>query len=83
MARDKILVPMPESELYKKSKPRDDLVRRYGEATVSRAEVATVLNILYITRICSPSEFMDTMIHQCQRIEEERRLAAGLEADRG
>jgi len=79
MGRDKIIVPMPETEMYKKTKPRDELVRQHGETTVLRAEVASILNLLYITRICSPSEFMDVMLHQLQRIEEERRIAAGVE----
>lgn len=79
---DRIHVPMPETELYKKSRPRDQLVERYGESTVLRAEIATVLNILYITRICSPSEFMDTMEHQLHRIEEERMIQANLKEAR-
>jgi len=80
---DKIWVPMPETEMYRKSVPRDELVQKYGEATVSRAEVATILNIMYVTGVVKPNEFVDVMINQCRRIEEERRTAARLEADRG
>ena len=80
---DKIWVPMPESDLYKKSVRRDDIVNQYGEATVQRAEVATILNILMITGTVKPQEFIDLMVRQCQRIDEERRLAARLDEDRG
>ena len=80
---DRILVPMPESELYKKSVRRDEIVSRYGEATVSRAEVATILNIMMITGVIKPNEFIDLMVRQCERIDEERRLAARLDEDRG
>jgi hypothetical protein len=80
---DRYGVPMPESEMYKKSVPRDDLVVRFGETTVSRAEVATILNIMMITGVIKPSEFIDLMVRQCERIDEERRLAARLDEDRG
>lgn len=80
---DRILVPMPESELYKKSVRRDEIVSRYGETTVSRAEVATILNIMMITGVVKPGEFIDLMVRQCERIDEERRLAARLDEDRG
>lgn len=79
----KIWVPMPETEMYKKSVPRDTLVQKFGEATVARAEVATILNILFITGVVRPSEFIDTMVHHCNRIEDERRAAARLDEDRG
>ena len=59
----KIWVPMPETEMYKKSSVRrDDLVRHYGESTVSRAEVASILNILYITGMVKPTDFTDIMV---------------------
>lgn len=80
---DKIWVPMPESDLYKKAVSRDELVNKFGESTVSRAEVATVLNIMMITGMIRPNEFIDLMVRQCNRIEEERRLAANLDIDRG
>jgi hypothetical protein len=79
----KIWVPMPETEMYKRTVKRDDLVGRYGEATVSRAEVAVILNLLYMTKIIKPNEFVDLMHMQCERIEDERRAAARLEEDRG
>lgn len=79
----RIYVPMPETEMYKKSIARDDLVGQFGEATVSRAEVSVVLNILYMTGIIKPNEFVDLMIAQCRRIEDERRKEANLDSDRG
>lgn len=79
----KIWVPMPESEMYKRSVKRDHLVERFGEATVSRAEVAVVLNLLYMMNVIKPNEFVDLMVMQCERIEDERRADARLESDRG
>jgi len=80
---NRILVPMPESDMYKKSVKRDDLVQKFGEATVSRAEVSVILNLLYMTGMIKPYEFVDLMVMQCRRIEDERRAAVRLEEDRG
>jgi hypothetical protein len=79
----KIWVPMPESDMYRKSVSRERLVDKYGEATVSRAEVASILNILYATGQIRPSEFFDIMVRQCERVEDERRKQANLDEDRG
>jgi hypothetical protein len=79
----KIWVPMPESDMYKKTMSRDQLVQRYGEATISRAELAVILNILFVSGVIKPNEFYDAMIQQCERIESVRRAVAGLESDRG
>lgn len=79
----KIWVPMPETEMYKRTVKRDELVNRYGEATVSRAEVSVILNLLYMTGMIKPNEFVDLMMMQCERIEDERRAAARLDEDRG
>lgn len=79
----KIWVPMPETEMYKKTVSRDELVGKFGEATVTRAEVSVVLNILYMTGMIKPNEFVELMIMQCRRIEDERRAHARLEEDRG
>ena len=79
----KIWVPMPETDMYKRSVKRDDLVGRYGEATVGRAEISVILNLLYVTRMIKPSEFVDLMVMQCERIEDERRKEARLDEDRG
>lgn len=74
---------MPTSDIYKKTISRDALVRQYGENTVLRAELASILNIMYVTGIMKPNEFTDIMMQQCQRIEEERRAQANLDEDRG
>lgn len=74
---------MPEALLYKKTVSRDELVMRYGEATVTRAEVTTVMNIMIAVGICSSSEFVDIMLQQCERIEHQRRVDANLDADKG
>lgn len=75
----KIWVPMPESQMYKKSVSRDNLVQRYGEATITRAETAVILNLLMIMGVVKPGEFVDAIVAQCERIENERRTAAGLD----
>ncbi len=79
----KIWVPMPETEMYKKTISRDELVGKFGEATVTRAEVSVVLNILYMTGMIKPNEFVELMIMQCRRIEDERRAQVNLDSDRG
>lgn len=79
----KIWVPMPEADAYKKSMSRDELVNRYGEATVTRAEMAVVLNLFIMMGVIKPSEFVDAMVAQCERIDDIRRREARLESDRG
>ena len=80
----KIGVPMPETMMYTKaSVRRDELVEKFGEATVSRAEVSVLLNLMFMTGMVRPNEFIDLMVMQCRRIDEERRIAANLDADKG
>jgi hypothetical protein len=74
---------MPETEMYKKTISRDQLVGQFGEATVSRAEVSVILNLLYMTGMIKPNEFVDLMMMQCRRIEDERRAQVRLDSDRG
>ena len=74
---------MPSAELYRKTVSRDALVERYGDSTVVRAEIATIMNIMIASRICTSSEFVDVMIQQCERIETERRQDANLDSDKG
>jgi hypothetical protein len=74
---------MPESQMYRRSVPRDALVEKYGETTMARAEVAVILNLLVITGFVKPSEFVDAVVSQCERIDDERRAQANLDADRG
>lgn len=76
-------VAMPESILYKKTVSRDALVQQYGEATVTRAELTTIMNIMIATGICSSNEFVDIMLQQCSRIDQQRRADARLDEDKG
>jgi hypothetical protein len=79
----KIYVPMPETEMYARTVSRDKLVETYGEATVTRAESAVVMNLLYLLGMIKPSEFIDAVVAQCRRIEDKRRADARLDSDRG
>ena len=84
MSHRRIHVAMPETDMYgRKSVPRDELVMQFGSATVDRAEVATILNIMFVTGMVKPQEFVDVMVQQCRRIEEIRRRDAMLEEDKG
>lgn len=84
----RIWIPQPASNLYKtkdadQETVRDSIVRQFGEQTVQRAELSVVLDLLMINRIISPSEFLDVMHKKLRRIDEQRRLAANLDEDRG
>jgi hypothetical protein len=79
----KIHVPMPQAAAYGRTIDRDQLVRRYGESTVLRAEIAAIMNLLMAVGMISGSEFVDLVVRQCSRIDEERRGVARLEEDRG
>jgi len=79
----KVWVPMPQSDLYPRSITRDEIVSKFGETTVGKAEMAVVMNLLYLMGAIKPTEFVDLVVRQCQRIDEERRKVVGLEADRG
>lgn len=82
MGQGSYRVPMPQTEMYQKSRtPRDDIVAKFGESTVSRAEVSTILNIMVVTGMVKPDEFIEILVQQCRRIEEERALAARVEPD--
>jgi len=83
MGSRKIYGRKQQSEMYRRTLNRDELVNKYGESTVLRAEISVILNLLMITKIIHPSEFVDAMVSQCERIEDERRKEARLEADRG
>lgn len=83
MAKDRIGVAMPTSDVYKKTASRDQLVQRFGESTVVRAEIATTMNIMIASGVCTSREFVDVMIRQCEMIEDRRRADARLESDRG
>jgi hypothetical protein len=79
----RIPVAMPTSDAYKKTVNRDALVQRYGESTVSRAELAAIMNIMIAVGVCSSSEIVDIVIRQCEMIEQRRRADANLDEDKG
>lgn len=83
MASRKIWVPMPEAEFYKKTVRRDRIVEKYGEATVARAEVAAVMNVMIAMGVISSQQLLDVVVMQCERIDQERRAYARLDEDRG
>lgn len=79
-----IHVPMPTPETYDpRTVKRSELVARYGENTVLRAEVTTCLNIMLMVGMVKKQEFMDIMLRQLDTIEQKRRAQANLDEDRG
>lgn len=76
-------VAMPTADTYKKTISRDAIVAQYGESTVSRAELAAIMNIMIATGIVRPQELVDIVIRQCEMAETKRRQDANLDADRG
>lgn len=79
----KIYVPMPEAEFYRRTVRRDAIVEQFGEATVQRAETAAVMNVLIASGMVAAHEFVEIVVQQCRRIDQERRAAARLDEDRG
>lgn len=84
----KIWVPMPATRLYgadgaHPQTVRDKFVERYGEATVTQAELSAALDIMMLTGMIKPSEFIEVIGRKLHRIDEHRRAMARLEADRG
>lgn len=77
-------LPMPQTDLYDpRTVQRDALVARYGDATVLRAEMATMMNIMFHIGAVKRHEFMEMMLMQLHRVDAERRGQANLEEDRG
>ncbi len=81
-------VPQPAAKLYGAggSDPetvRDKMVEMVGEATVQKAELSVVLDLLFLNGVIRPSEFVELMMKKIHRIDERRRAAARLEEDRG
>lgn len=72
-----IYIPMPKSEGYG-GNLRDQLAQKYGDPTVTRAETAVIINILIYMGIIKGSEFQDMIVQACERIDGERRKAAGI-----
>jgi len=84
----KIWVPEPATKLYGTSggdpqTVRDRLVQEYGEGSVQRCELAVLLDLAMITGQIRPEEFMYVMQVRLDKLDQQRRAAAGLESDRG
>ena len=44
---------------------------------MQRAELSTILDLMMLAGMITPSEFMEVMTKKLQRIDDERRIAAG------
>jgi hypothetical protein len=79
---------MPASMAYRQGTTdaetvKDSLVQQFGSETVQQAEQSVILDLMVLMKVITPSEFIEVMYKKCQRIDQMRRAAAGLEADRG
>lgn len=88
MGGRRIWVPQPASKAYGAQggdpvSVRDQLVDRYGESTVQRAELQTIIDVIMLTGIIKPQEFFDIMMKRLYHLDQMRRAAAGLDEDRG
>lgn len=88
MSKSGLWVPMPAGKLYgiggaHPQSIRDQLVEQYGAVSVNSAELSVVLDIMMITGMIKPAEFVDLMQRKLHRLDEQRRAAARLESDRG
>jgi hypothetical protein len=84
----KIWVPQPASRGYAAGGGdpvtiRDQLVNQYGEGTVTRAEIQTMLDVIMISGLIKPHEFFDVMQKRLYHLDQMRRAAANLDEDRG
>lgn len=84
----KIWVPQPATRGYGASGGdpvtiRDQFVNQYGEGTVQRAEIQTILDVIIITGLIKPQEFFDVMQKRLYHLDQMRRAAANLDSDRG
>lgn len=84
----KIWVPQPASKLYGAGggdpiSIRDQLVNQYGEGTVQRAELQTMLDVVILAGLIKPQEFFDVLMKRLHHIDQARRAAANLDEDRG
>lgn len=84
----KIWVPQPASRGYGAGggdpiSIRDRLVDQYGEGSVQRAELQTVLDVIILSGLIKPEEFFHVMSKRLHDIDQRRRAAANLDSDRG
>lgn len=74
----RILVPMPTAEGYH-GNLRDRLVVQYGEASVTRAEIAVCLNVLMAIGVMKQDEFVQLLMTVLEKTEQRRRQQVGAE----
>jgi hypothetical protein len=67
---------MPEAGAYGEG-TRGKLVQEYGEASVTRAETAVIVNIMIALGIIKQSEFVAYLVEVLEKTEDRRRKAAG------
>jgi hypothetical protein len=56
---------------------RDQLVQKYGEASVLRAEISICIQLLIMNNVISGSNFIELLEHLLNKNEDRRRSAAG------
>ena len=83
----KIYVPQPATRGYSAGgndpvSVRDRLVQEYGDGTVTRAELATVLDVIILSGLIKPQEFFEVMTKRLAHLDQMRRAAANLDSDR-
>lgn len=88
MAAGKIWVPQPASKGYAAGggdavSIRQQLVDQYGEGSVNRAEIQTILDVIILSGLIKPQEFYDVMMKRLYHLDQMRRAAANLDSDRG
>jgi hypothetical protein len=80
----KIWVPQPATKLYSvggtdAETVRDRFVRQHGESSVQRAELSVVLDLMMLTGMIKPSEFIEVISKKLSRLEQQRQAAAGFQ----
>lgn len=81
----RIWIPTPASKAYGSDAMtvRDRLVQAYGADDVFKMEVSVVLDVMILTGMLSPTEFMEVMVKKLQKLDDARREHARLERDSG
>lgn len=73
--RGRIYVPMPQAEAYGGSY-RDELAKRWGDPTVTRAETAVIINVLIYIGVFKKEEFVEMVETMCRKIDSDRQEQA-------
>jgi hypothetical protein len=76
---------MPEPEYGGNRQAKDyrnrELVPKYGEATVIRAEVVALMEIMFVSGVIKPAEYAEMVGRICYKIDQRRRAEAGIQGD--